>query len=219
LAKLIYPQLNIFKILLLILIIMGQYYKVIILSDNNNIIRMWTTPTAYNCGNKLMEHSYLNNNFMNAMEYLISPNGIFYMSRIIWAGDYANPEIEQIEQVSEDDINLYHMAEEQYGKYIVPYMDGKCIEKFIENMGRYRYIVNHTKKLYVDKQKCKKDYNGFIIHPLSLLVTDNCNGMGGGDYNGTDEHLCGTWTRDIISVEKSIYKFIDYEELECNFEE
>jgi hypothetical protein len=205
---------------------MGQYYKVIILADNKNIIRMWTTPSAYNNGNKLMEHSYINNSFMNAMEYLISPGGIFYMSRIIWAGDYANPYIEENIQVSKNDdnnINLYHMAEEQYGKYIVPYMNNKCIEQFIEqfieNMDRYRYIVNHTKKLYVDKEKCKKDYNGFIIHPLSLLVTDNCNGMGGGDYNGTNEHLCGTWTRDIISVEKLIDKLIDYKELECNFEE
>ena len=197
---------------------MGQYYKIIILADNINIIRIWTTPNAYNSGNKLMEHSYLNNNFMNAIEYLISPNGMFYMSRIIWAGDYANPDEEENIQVSEDDndnINLYHMAEEQYGKYIVPYIN----EKFIENMDRYRYIINHTKKLYVDKEKCKKNDNGFIIHPLSLLVTDNCNGMGGGDYNGIDEHLCGTWTRDIISVEKSIDKLIDYKEFECNFED
>ena len=196
---------------------MGQYYKVIILADNMNIIRIWTTPTAYNCGNKLMEHSYLNNNFMNAIEYLISPNGMFYMSKIIWAGDYANPE------ANEEELNLYHMADQQNGKYITPYMNDKCIEQFIEqfieNMDHYRYIINHTKKLYVDKEKCIKNDNGDIIHPLSLLVTDNCNGMGGGDYRGNDEYLCGTWTRDIISVEKSIDKFIDYKELECNFEE
>jgi hypothetical protein len=49
---------------------MGQYYKVIILADNMEIIRVWITPGAYNCGNKLMEHSYLNDNFMNAIEYL-----------------------------------------------------------------------------------------------------------------------------------------------------
>jgi hypothetical protein len=190
---------------------MGQYYKVIILADNINIIRIWTTPTAYNCGNKLMEHSYLNNNFMNAMEYLISPNGMFYMSRIIWAGDYANPE-------DQEELNLYNMADEQNGKYITPYMNKQYIEQFIDNMDRYRYIVNHTKKLYVDKEKCNID-NGNIIHPLSLLVTDNCNGMGGGDYSGVNEELCGTWTRDIISVEKSIDKLNDYMELECNFEE
>ena len=193
---------------------MGQYYKVIILADNMNIIRIWTNPNAYNSGNKLMEHSYLNNNFMNAIEYLISINGMFYMSRIIWAGDYAEPNNEDGE-----DMNLYNLAEQQYRKYIVPYMNEQSIEQFINNMDRYRYIINHTKKLYVDKEKCKKNDNGFIIHPLSLLVTDNCNGMGGGDYSGIDEHLCGTWTRDIISVEKSIDKLIDYKELECNFEE
>ena len=43
--------------------------------------------------------------------------------------------------------------------------------------------------------------------------------MGGGDYRGHNEHLCGTWTRDIISVDKTIDKLIDYKEFECNFEE
>ena len=194
---------------------MGQYYKVIILADNMEIIRVWINPASYGSGNKLMEHSYLNDHFMNAIEYLISPNGMFYMSRIIWAGDYANA-IEPV-QVNDDgeELNLYHLAEQQYAKYITPYIN----EKFIKNMDRYRFIVNHTKKLYIDKQKCKTNYSGLLIHPLSLLVTDNCNGMGGGDYRGTDEELCGTWTRDIISVEKTIDKFIDYKELECNFED
>jgi hypothetical protein len=193
---------------------MGQYYKVIILADNMEIIRVWINPSSYNTGSKLMEHSYLNNKFMNAMEYLISINGMFYKSRIIWTGDYADTINGEVNDDGED-INLYSMAEQQYGKCITPYIN----EKFIENMSRYRFIVNHTKKLYIDKQKCKKNDYEFIIHPLSLLVTDNCNGRGGGDYMGVNEELCGTWTRDIISVEKSIDKLIDYIELECNFEE
>jgi hypothetical protein len=194
---------------------MGQYYKVIILADNMELIRIWICPSSYNNGVKLMEHSYLNNNFMNAMEYLISSNGMFYKSRIIWAGDYADSLEPKLVNEDGGDLNLYSLAEQQYGKFMAPYLN----EKFIENMDRYRYIINHTKKLYVDKQKCKKDYNGFIIHPLSLLVSDNCNGNGGGDFRGTDEELCGTWTRDIISVEKTIDTLNDYNELECNFEE
>ena len=193
---------------------MGQYYKVIILADNMEIIRVWINPSSYNTGNKLMEHSYLNNKFMNAIEYLISINGMFYKSRIIWTGDYADAINGEVNEDGED-MNLYHIVEEQYGKNITPYIN----EKFIENMSRYRYIVNHTKKLYIDKQKCNKDNNEFIIHPLSLLVTDKCNGRGGGDYMGVNEELCGTWARDIISVEKSIDTLIDYIELECNFEE
>ena len=198
---------------------MGQYYKFIILSDNkkNNkeVILLVINPRDYYNGSKIMEHSYINNNFMNAMEYLISPSGMFFKSRIIWAGDYANAV--ESEQVNEDgeNLNLYRSAEQQYGKYMTPYLN----EKFIENMDRYRYIINHTKKLYIDKKKCKNNNYEQIIHPLSLLVTDNCNGMGGGDYRGSNEHLCGTWTRDIISVDKTIDKLIDYKELECNFEE
>ena len=195
---------------------MGQYYKVIILADNMEIIRVWINPSSYNSGIKLMEHSYLNTNFMNAMEYLISPGGMFYKSRIIWAGDYADAEEGHINEDGED-LNLYRISEEQYGMNITPYLN----EKFTENMDRYRFIVNHTKKLYVDKQKCKKDYFENMIHPLPLLVSDNCNGRGGGDYRGDNQHLCGTWARNIISVEKSIDKLIDedYKELECNFEE
>jgi hypothetical protein len=79
---------------------MGQYYKVIILADNMEIIRVWINPASYGSGTKLMEHSYINDNFMNAIEYLISPNGMFYMSRIIWAGDYADA-VEPV-QVNED---------------------------------------------------------------------------------------------------------------------
>jgi hypothetical protein len=194
---------------------MGQYYKVIILADNMEIIRVWITPGAYNCGNKLMEHSYLNNKFMNAMEYLISINGMFYKSRIIWTGDYADA-VEPIQENDDgEELNLYLIAEQQYAKYISPYVNEKCID----NMDKYRFIVNHTKKLYVDKQKCEENSYGLCIHPLPLLVSDNCNGRGGGDYFGNNETLCGTWRNDVISVEKSIDTLIDYKELECNFEE
>jgi hypothetical protein len=54
------------------------------------------------------------------------------------------------------------------------------------------------------------------IHPLPLLVSEG-NGSGGGDYFGHNQDLCGTWARDIISVEDSIPE--DYKELVCDFAE
>ncbi len=190
---------------------MGQYYKVVFLADNMDIIRIWLTPSAYNSGIKLMEHSYINNKFMNAIEFIISKHGIFYKSRIIWAGDYADSYNGEVNKDGEE-LNLYHLSEQQVNKNIT-------YDVSIDNMDKYRFIVNHTKKLYVDKQKCEENSYGLCIHPLPLLVSDNCNGRGGGDYFGNNETLCGTWHNDVISVEKSIDTLIDYKELECNFEE
>ena len=60
----------------------------------------------------------------------------------------------------------------------------------------YKYIINHTKKLYVNKDK----YN--LYHPLPLLVAEG-NGRSGSDYvDKPDEDFVGMWARDVISIEK-----------------
>ena len=176
---------------------MGQYYKIIFLTDTKHggkeIIRMWLEPFCYRNGSKLMEHSYLGTELMKHVEYLLSVEGMFYKGRIVWAGDYADPE-----DGSEE--NLYQLTVEN-GTYQAPRATSTMT---------YRYIVNHTKKQYVDKQKCTD------IHPLALLVVEG-NGRGGGDYFGTNSELCGTWARHVISMEHTIPE--DYTELECNFKE
>ena len=71
---------------------MGQGYKAIILASEphkgKEVIRTWVDPHAHDNGYKLMEHSYIGNNFVEALEYLISPLGMFYKSRLVWSGDY-----------------------------------------------------------------------------------------------------------------------------------
>jgi hypothetical protein len=120
--------------------------------------------------------------------------GMFYKSRVVWAGDYAN---------NEDDIdkNLYCIAKENPDKYL-------CRKE--KHMKEYRYIINHTKKQFVDKQKHT------LLHPLPLLTAEG-NGRGGGDYYGRNEKLIGIWARDLFSIEKEIPE--DYEEFECEFDE
>ena len=181
---------------------MGQYYIAIILSDikrTPEIIRMWTSPHNYCNGGKLTEHSYIENNFVQAVEHLISPEGMFYMSRIVWAGDYADPE-------QNESCNLYTKV---YNNY-----NGMLQYPKSHDTSSYRYIVNHSKKLYVDKERCPKNKYNLIVHPLPLLVSEG-NGCGGGDYKGNNVELCGTWARDNISVEKTIQT--DYNELVCDF--
>lgn len=176
---------------------MGQYYYCVLLAENGKYIRAWLDPLAHNNGMKLMEHSYIKNSFMLAVESNLGPNGPFYMTRVVWAGDYAEPE-----PGSEN--NLHTMS-----------MDSK--QKAIghsQDVHEYRYIINHSKSLYIDKNTLGN--SGYIIHPLSLLTAEG-NGKGGGDYRGRDEDLCGTWARDIISVNDQVP--LEYEPFSPEFSE
>jgi hypothetical protein len=178
---------------------MGQGYCAIILaekSSKNEIIRTWVHPHSYNNGYKLTEHSYVGNDFVNSVEFLISPLGMFYKSRLVWAGDYADVEPESK--------NLYEMID------VVP-NNTKGSSPPATSMEGYPYVVNHSKHLFV-----KKVLGNFIIHPLPILTSEG-NGCGGGDYNGTHMDLVGTWARDIISVEAAIPD--GYTELVCDFNE
>jgi hypothetical protein len=191
---------------------MGQYYKVIILADdkknNNEVILLVITPREYDCGSKLMEHAYLNTQLLNTIEYLISKNGKFYKSRIVWAGDYAdeeedfnNEEYDKNDDEYDGPQNLYNYAD-NYSSF-----NGM----FNLNMNNYKYIVNHSKKQYTNKYE-----NSQNIHPLPLLVSEG-NDRGGGDYSGYNKELCGSWSRDVISIEEEIPE--SYTKLDCNFSE
>jgi hypothetical protein len=66
-----------------------------------------------------------------------------------------------------------------------------------------RFILNHTKKLFLDKTKFK------LLHPLPLLTSEG-NGIAGGDYYGKNAHLCGTWARDTISLNDQPGEFSEF---------
>jgi hypothetical protein len=155
---------------------MGQYYRAVILAENEVFIRTWLDAHMHNKnGSKLVEHSYVGNAFMLAVEYCLSREGPFYKSRLVWAGEYANNEPEGR--------TLYSMAGDKEPQYRE--------EEIVSNP----YIVNHTKKEYVVKPR-----KG-AFHPLSLLTAEG-NGRGGGDYYGSG--TVGAWARHIISMEDDI---------------
>jgi hypothetical protein len=156
---------------------MGQYFICIFLAEDGKYIRAFVNPHNYMNGAKLVEHSYVNNSFMNAVEFMLSPQGIFYKSRLVWAGDYAD--------VEESGDNLYTMANQMEDKVVVLNKKTEC-----------RFILNHTKKLFISKDTLCD------IHPLAILTAEG-NGRGGGDYHGSDENLCGSWARDVISMDIS----------------
>jgi hypothetical protein len=185
---------------------MGQYYKAVNASNME-----WVEPHDFDNGAKLMEHSYIGNSFVEAVEFLLIDDGEGNRGRwsgnkIVWAGDYANGE-------PLDGNNLYSLAEEK-----------DKLKMLIEAVPpNYHYLVNWDKKQFVDKTKCNI-VNGFWntadmkIHPLPLLTADG-NGRGGGDYHGNENSMeyVGTWARDRISLMKDIPE--DFTEIIPNFDE
>lgn len=187
---------------------MGQYYVAVILGpagERREFIRAWVNSWDYTNGSKLMEHSYIGNKFVGAVEWLLSPLGPFWKSRLVWAGDYAD------EEPSDAQKNLYHEVLDDNA----PEAD-KRQQPAIIDMSAYRYVVNHTKKVYVDKNDVDKNDHGLRIHPLPLLTAEG-NGRGGGDYRGLIEEAVGSWARDVISVEREAPE--GYELLDLPFEE
>jgi hypothetical protein len=168
---------------------MGQYYLTVILAEKSEkeYVRTYLDAGMYNNGVKLTEHSYIGNNFMKVVENVIGPNGMFYRSRIVWAGDYADKE-----PYSEKNLKIMCETKNPF-EYKGPLVS-------------YPYIVNHTKKVYIEKK-------GNGLHPLALLTAEG-NGRGGGDYHGPNIEMVGTWARDVISMENEAP---DYTLIECVF--
>lgn len=175
---------------------MGQYYKPAFLGKNKKTVRAWIYSHDYNWGLKLMEHSWMLNEFVGAVENMLMPHNKYYKSPIVWAGDYADNDLKKT--------NVYNRCKDK-NKIEPP---GGMVDPI------YRYLVNHTKKQYVDKMTVP-DNDGCRIHPLPLLTCEG-NGQGGGDFRGESD-LIGSWARDVISVEKTIpegYEFIVFDLVE-----
>ncbi|MFW6029077.1 MAG: hypothetical protein ACOCRO_02355, partial [Halanaerobiales bacterium] len=82
-----------------------------------------------------------------------------------------------------------------------------------------RYIINHTKRQYVDKEVCSKSNTGWKIHPLPLL-TAGSNGGGGSYYSDYGINYFGLWAGDQISVEIDLKNISqDYKEIQPGFKE
>lgn len=169
---------------------MGQYYKPIILDDNKQI-KVWFDAHSCDNGLKLMEHSYLGNDFVaTVMRELVKP------ARLVWAGDYAdNEEQSKEEAAEEEETNLYHRCEpdtEFHGEWSTE----RKADSFAK---KYCFAVNHDRKEFVSLENLPADKDGLTIHPVPLLCSEG-NGAGGGDYHGTSEKYVGTWARNLIQL-------------------
>lgn len=187
---------------------MGQYYKPCLLNETKDMVESWACSHKFGNGLKLMEHSYIGNNFVGIIENNIADNP----KPVVWAGDYADGE-----NGDDDGDNLYSVAEqgdellydempsadlEQY-KYSRVQEESELYWGVFERQmipESYRYIVNHDKNEFIDKSKSIVGEYG-AIHPLPLMTCEG-NGRGGGDFRGESE-LVGAWARDVISVSET----------------
>lgn len=207
---------------------MGQYYCGAILNKDVNetkevIIKQAFCTSAHNCGAKLMEHSYVGVWYIKEYEHALATD--FYNHPFVWSGDYADEHLGTdiysaaysfIEKMTDKNAEERGYEKNPNGSWGCEYIrNGIAVSEreFIpktksEKLPTYKYIINFTKKIFV----CipEKPDNGWVIHPLPLLCADG-NGRGGGDYEGTNMELIGSWAFDNIGVADEIPDEIETE--------
>ncbi|MCQ2739759.1 MAG: hypothetical protein MJ237_05985 [bacterium] len=167
---------------------MGQCYKACYKAEEGGFWKGFT-PWDFGVGAKLMEHSYIGNRFLSDILHRI----YLYPMSVVWAGEYAD------DNIYEDCVKAEFGVNGDYDE-----------NKFI-------YLINETKKVFIDLSKIKKNKYGERIHPLPLLTAIG-NGLGGGDYYGTCMEAIGTWAKDTIQVNYTKPNS-QYSEVEYDFEE
>lgn len=180
---------------------MGQYYRPIILEkdDTTQPVQSWYSHD-YGNGLKLMEHSWIDNNFVAEVEHYLLNNP----QRLVWEGDYADEE-------------LYNSVKNMkvQPKTPIKYEDvwnGTVKTDFDFNELHDTYVVNHDKKEFYKRPEPVKNNGEWNINPLPLLTSEG-NGQGGGDYFGEAcEEMVGTWARNLIELTKE-HPTEDYTEI------
>lgn len=140
-----------------------------------------------------MEHSWTKNKFVDAIvrELARRPR------RLVWAGDYADPEPSGVTYEGKP-TTLYTWVYETV--HLAPYQIKPADHARVYPA---RWLVNHSRRVFVDMQALPEGKDGWIIHPLPLLTCEG-NGRGGGDFgrrgSGGDFEAVGSWARDEIGV-------------------
>lgn len=196
---------------------MGQYYNQITESKDESgktVRKYYTAQTSewldsgkknyeYYNGLKLMEHSWWNNLFVKRLAASL----VDKPAKVAWVGDYAEDKECEALGFSYSDVCGDNAKYEYPGP----------VDWSMDNVS---YLVNNTKKEYVDLKDYKERSNdgGWIINPIPLLTAVG-NGRGGGDYHkgGTCYDLVGTWAFNEIYLTND--KPEGYELLDLYFQE
>lgn len=186
---------------------MGQYYRPILTNNANGNERVYNRHVdGEYTGAKLMEHSWWENEFVGTICSKLFKKPM----KVAWVGDYAD-DAETTNGIEKTD--LIRLCKKAWDKG-----KGYGVKKKVLLLDGL-FLVNHTKKIYVDCSEYKEKSimkDGWCIHPLPLLTALG-NGLGGGDYNypsaDSDAQAVGSWANDTISIEKGIpdgYEKVSY---------
>jgi hypothetical protein len=161
---------------------MVQFYRPIILNQTTqaaaDTIAVWVDPRDYIEEKGLLSQADKDSKFVATIEMMLSDAGKYRGGRLVWAGDYAYEE-------PGADLNLYKMCSKD---------TQICPEE--SEMSCHSYLVNHTKRQFVSKERAEKYTN---LHPLPMLTVETSNFA---SVYPRDHALLGYWARDSISVEK-----------------
>lgn len=183
---------------------MGQYYRAMVKKPNGrldvynrDVIRK--SKPEYMLA-KLTEHSWWLNDFVNAvcLDILNSKD----KNRVAWIGDYAHTYLKCYDLTSHNGLN-----KEQINRMYKRCWncEGRAVNHTDFTLDGL-FLINHTKKQYIDCSQYYKDSvmpDEWCLHPLPLLTCIG-NGLGGGDYcSPTDDSTkdyVGAWAWDEISI-------------------
>lgn len=167
---------------------MGQYFIAYVRDKNKKSGKAFRS----NGGVKLTEHSWIGNDFMQAICKMIYNTP----SYVYWVGDYYDPaEDEAKSEMSSDTVFV-----DFWRKKVKEASDSFDISN--------KFLVNHDMKVYVnmndyiDMLTCGKMRDkGWVQHPLSLLTAIS-NGKGGGDYDedGLNADAVGAWKGCLLEI-------------------
>lgn len=157
---------------------MGQYFHVVNIDKKVSI-----APHDLGQPTKLTEHSFVGNPLMNHVAALLATH--WKGDRVVWAGDYADPEDE-----------TFHDDSASGNLYQTDYPQEKRLPQLYEEVVLF---ANHDKNEYFTLDNLPVCSYGLIIHPLSILVATS-NGQGGGDYFGPNKEMAGRWKGDRIKA-------------------
>jgi len=216
---------------------MGQYYRALIIKektlrktnkygimDSPNCKAISMNPFDYNNTYKLMEWSYIGNEFLDTvLSQLKRPLHDKRKRLLAFVGDYS--EFEEHMTIP-DELNDYRYEirdahDAVWNRYGEKAMREKSLERTLDLHRDVRkwYAIDRTGMEFVklfDLPNALKDWDG-KINPVGILCATS-NGMGGGDYYGVNADMAGRWAfHDIVVtyVEPSS----DYKEIKPDFKE
>lgn len=184
---------------------MGQYYMPTLIAEDGTVSTLYSHQ--YDNGLKLMEHSYIGNNFVNAVLTLLWKHPM----KVAWIGDYSDDQYGDPYEAKlphDEFMNYYGIA---WGKDEQDYRITPKARNVVGINSR-AYLVNHSQRCYIDladyiarnkwtehRWSKPKEHWDRCINPLPLMTACG-NGRGGGDYHECypDYDKVGTWAFDII---------------------